>query len=148
VYAATSAGAAATWSSTTSRWASSSPTELNPAYGDVWPTTASSPTRPGVRGPNRKGTVENAIQHTQSIALKGHRFETIEEQNTFLEQWETRWAAPRIHGSARRQVEAMCQEERAHLKPLPLAGFRYFTECERQQECELNRFPVFGSDAV
>jgi transposase len=105
--------------------------ELNPVYRDVLAHygVVADPAR--VRDPNRKGTVENAIQHTQSTALKGKRFETIEEQNTFLEQWETRWAAPRIHGSARRQVEAMFQEERAHLKPLPLEGFRYYTECER-----------------
>jgi hypothetical protein len=83
-----------------------------------------------VRDPNRKGTVENAIQHTQSTALKGRRFETIDEQNVFLEQWETKWAAPRIHGSAKRQVEAMFQE-RAHLGALPLQGFSYYTECER-----------------
>lgn len=105
--------------------------ELNPVYRDVLAHygVVADPAR--VRDPNRKGTVENAILHTQSTALKGKRFETIEEQNTFLEQWETRWAAPRIHGSARRQVEAMFQEERAHLKPLPLEGFRYYTECER-----------------
>ncbi len=54
-----------------------------------------------VRDPNRKGTVENAIQHTQSTALKGRRFESIEEQNDFLEHWETKWAAQRIHGSVR-----------------------------------------------
>lgn len=105
--------------------------ELNPVYRDVLAHygVVADPAR--VRDPNRKGTVENAIQHTQSTALKGRRFETIEEQNAFLEQWEIKWAAPRIHGSARRQVEAMFQEERAHLKPLPLEGFRYFTECER-----------------
>lgn len=105
--------------------------ELNPVYRDVLAHygVVADPAR--VRDPNRKGTVENAIQHTQSTALKGRRFETIEEQNTFLEQWETKWAAPRIHGSARRQVEAMFQEERAHLKPLPFEGFRYYTECER-----------------
>ena len=73
-----------------------------------------------VRDPNRKGTVENAIQHTQSTALAGRRFESIDEQNAFLEHWETRWAAQRIHGSAKRQVEAMFQEERAALGPLPL----------------------------
>ena len=105
--------------------------ELNPVYRDVLAHygVVADPAR--VRDPNRKGTVENAIQHTQSTALKGRRFETIEEQNTFLEQWEIRWAAPRIHGAARRQVEAMFQEERAYLKPLPLEGFRYYTECER-----------------
>ncbi len=84
-----------------------------------------------VRDPNRKGSVENAIQHTQSTALKGRRFESIEEQNDFLEHWETKWAAQRIHGSAKRQVEVMFQEERLALKPLPLQGFQYFTECER-----------------
>lgn len=81
-----------------------------------------------VRDPNRKGTVENAIQHTQSTALKGKRFASIEEQNEYLEHWETKWAATRVHGSAKRQVEAMFQEERPHLRPLPLQGFQYFTE--------------------
>ena len=84
-----------------------------------------------VRDPNRKGTVENAIGHTQSTALKGRRFESIAAQNEYLEHWETKWAAPRIHGSERRQVEAMFQEERPHLLPLPLLGMSYFTEEQR-----------------
>ncbi|SFB13867.1 Transposase [Collimonas sp. OK607] len=105
--------------------------ELNPVYSAMLAHygVVADPAR--VRDPNRKGTVENAIQHTQSTALKGRRFESIEEQNAFLERWETKWAALRIHGSVRRQVEAMFQEERTHLKPLPLQGFQYFTECER-----------------
>ncbi len=104
---------------------------LNPVYRDVLAHygVVADPAR--VRDPNRKGTVENAIQHTQSTALKGKRFETIEAQNDFLEQWETKWAAQRIHGSMRRQVETMYQEERTHLKALPLEGFRYYTECAR-----------------
>ena len=81
-----------------------------------------------VRDPNRKGTVEHAIGHTQATALKGRRFETVEEQNAHLEHWETKWAAQRIHGSERRQVEAMFQEEKPHLLPLPLLGMQYFTE--------------------
>ena len=105
--------------------------ELNPVYSAMLAHygVVADPAR--VRDPNRKGTVENAIQHTQSTALKGRRFESIEEQNAFLERWETKWAALRIHGSVRRQVETMFQEERAHLKPLPLQGFQYFTEYER-----------------
>lgn len=81
-----------------------------------------------VRDPNRKGTVENAIQHTQGTALKGKRFESIDEQNAYLLHWEETWAAPRIHGRTQRQVEAMFQEERPHLKPLPLTSFRYFED--------------------
>ena len=84
-----------------------------------------------VRDPNRKGTVESAIQHTQATALKGRRFEAIEAQNTYLAHWEQSWAAKRIHGRAKRQVEEMFQEERPQLKALPIEGFRYFTEGSR-----------------
>lgn len=84
-----------------------------------------------VRDPNRKGSVEHAIGHTQDTALKGRRFETIEAQNEFLEHWETKWAAPRIHGSTRRQVQAMFEEERPQLQPLPSQGMQYFTEVKR-----------------
>ena len=105
--------------------------QLNPVYAAVLAHygVVADPAR--VRDPNRKGVVENAIGHTQATALKGRRFETIEEQNAFLEHWECKWAAQRIHGSARRQVEAMFLEERPCLKPLPLEGFQYFTESER-----------------
>ena len=84
-----------------------------------------------VRDPNRKGTVESAIQHTQSTALQGKRFESIEEQNEFLAQWELNWASKRIHGREKRQVESMYQEEKPHLRPLPAAGFQYFQEVVR-----------------
>lgn len=79
-----------------------------------------------VGDPDRKGTVENAVQHTQGTALKGRKFESIEEQNAWLAHWEERWAAPRIHGRKKRQVLEMFREEQPHLRPLPLEGFRYF----------------------
>jgi len=79
-----------------------------------------------VKDPNRKGTVENAVQHTQNTALKGRRFESIEAQNAWLAHWEQRWAAPRIHGRKKRQVMEMFREEQPFLRPLPLEGFRYF----------------------
>ncbi len=85
--------------------------------------------------PNRKGTVESAIQHTQSTALKGRRFETIEAQNEFLLHWEENWAAKRIHGRAKRQVEEMYQEERPFLKALPAEKFEIFKE-ETRTVCD------------
>ncbi|MDR5777136.1 MULTISPECIES: IS21 family transposase [unclassified Caballeronia] len=102
--------------------------ELNPVYAAMLAHygVVADPAR--VRDPNRKGTVENAIQHTQGTALKGRRFESIEEQNAFLEQWESNWAARRIHGSTRRQVQAMFEEERPHLRALPTRNFEYFTD--------------------
>jgi hypothetical protein len=84
-----------------------------------------------VRDPNRKGSVENAIQHTQSTALKGRRFDSLAEQNDFLEHWECNWAAKRIYGREKRQVQAMFEEERASLTALPLASFAFFQEMER-----------------
>jgi hypothetical protein len=84
-----------------------------------------------VLDPDRKGTVENAIQHTQGTALKGRQFETIEEQNEWLMHWEERWAAPRIHGRMKRQVQAMFEEEKPYLKTLPLQSVRYFKQGKR-----------------
>jgi transposase len=79
-----------------------------------------------VHDPNRKGTVESAIQHTQGTALKGKKFQSIEEQNVWLVHWEERWAAPRIHGRKKRQVMELYLEEKPFLRALPLEGFRYF----------------------
>lgn len=84
-----------------------------------------------VRDPNRKGTVENAIQHTQSTALKARKFDSIEAQNTWLAHWEERWAALRIHGRKKRQVLEMYQQEQPHLRALPVAGFHYFRQLTR-----------------
>lgn len=105
--------------------------ELNPVYAATLKhyDVVADPTR--VRDPDRKGTVESAIGHTQATALKGRRFQTIQEQNDFLEHWEVKWAASRIHGNERRQVQVMFEEERPHLQALPLLGMQYFTQGER-----------------
>ena len=84
-----------------------------------------------VADPNRKGTVENAIQHTQNTALKGRRFETIEQQNQWLMHWEENWASKRVHGRTKRQVEEMFQEEKSHLMELPIIQFGYFSQVVR-----------------
>lgn len=80
---------------------------------------------------NRKGTVENAVKHTQDTALKGRKFDSIEAQNEWLKHWEERWAAPRIHGRAKRQVEEMFKEEKPYLAQLPVSPFRYFRQEKR-----------------
>lgn len=100
--------------------------ELNPVYAEMLRHygVVADPCR--VRDPNRKGSVESAIQHTQGTALKGRRFESIEEQNEWLAHWEERWAAPRIHGRKKRQVIEMFREEQPHLRALPLTGFSCF----------------------
>jgi transposase len=105
--------------------------ELNPVYAATLAHygVVADPCRVG--DPNRKGTVENAIQHTQSTALKGRRFDSIEAQNAWLAHWEERWAALCIHGRKKRQVLEMFREEQPQLRPLPAEGMRYFEQCRR-----------------
>jgi transposase len=105
--------------------------ELNPLYAAVLAHYGSVADPARVRDPNRKGTVECAIQHTQNTALKGRKFESIEEQNKWLMHWEEVWASKRIHGRMKRQVAEMYQEELPHLGKLPLVGFRYFAQESR-----------------
>ncbi len=74
---------------------------------------------------------EPDLNPVYAAALKGRRFESIQAQNEFLAHWEQSWAAKRIHGTERRQVQAMFEEERSHLKLLPLLGMPYFEEAQR-----------------
>jgi transposase len=105
--------------------------ELNPVYVALLAHYGCVADPARVRDPNRKGSVENAIQHTQDTALKGRRFDSLEAQNEFLESWECKWAAKRIHGREKRQVQAMYEEERASLLPLPVTHFAFFREMVR-----------------
>jgi transposase len=79
-----------------------------------------------VRNPDRKGKVESGVGHAKKTPLKGLRFESLEEAQAYLDQWEERWADTRIHGTTKRQVSAMFAEERPTLLPLPLEPFRCY----------------------
>ena len=102
--------------------------ELNPVYAALLAHygVVADPCR--VADPDRKGTVENAIQHTQNTALKGRRFETIEQQNEWLMRWEENWASKRVHGRTKRQVQEMFMEEKPYLLVLPMTQFGYFSQ--------------------
>ena len=82
--------------------------------------------------PDLKGKVESAVGHTQGTALKGRTFESIEEHNVFLQRWNERWAFTRIHGTTKRQVREMFEEERPALLPLPPTRFEYYRIIERR----------------
>ena len=75
--------------------------------------------------------VESGVGHAQKTPLKGRRFETLEEAQTYLDHWEEKWADTRIHGTTKRQVAAMFAEEKPALLPLPLEPFRYYKYGER-----------------
>jgi transposase len=104
---------------------------LNPLYRDLLQHYGAVALPCRVRDPNRKGKVESGVGHAQKTPLKGLRFESLEEAQTYLDRWEERWAHTRIHGTTKRQVAAMFAEERPALLPLPLEPFRYYQHGER-----------------
>src|SRR5438552_19073613 len=104
---------------------------LNPLYRDLLAHygVVAMPCR--VRGPDRKGKVESGVGHAQKTPLKGQRFESLEEAQAYLDNWELRWADTPIQGTTKRQVAAMFAEEKPFLLPLPLEPFRYYQYGER-----------------
>ena len=104
---------------------------LNPLYRDLLQHYGSVALPCRVRDPDRKGKVESGVAHAKKTPLKGQRFESLEEAQAYLDQWEERWADTRIHGTTKRQVAAMFAEERPLLLPLPLEPFRYYQYGER-----------------
>ena len=99
---------------------------INPLYRDVLNHyhTVAMPCR--VADPDRKGKVERGVGHAKNTPLKGLRFESLQDAQTYLDHWEERWADTRIHGTTKRQVAAMFVEERPSLQPLPIEPFRYY----------------------
>jgi len=106
--------------------------ELNALYAAMLAhySVVAVPCRP--YAPDLKGKVESAVGHTQATALKGRRFESIEEQNALLTRWNERWAFTRIHGTTKRQVREMFEQERPSLQALPLTRFEYYRIIERR----------------
>ncbi len=99
---------------------------INPLYRDVLAHYGALAMPCRVRDPDRKGKVESGVGHAQKTPLKGMRFESLEEAQTYLDRWEERCADTRIHGTTKRQVAAMFAEEQPALLPLPLEPFRYY----------------------
>jgi transposase len=88
------------------------------------------PTKPYM--PRHKGKVESGVKYVQANALKGRKFPSNEAQNRFLADWESGVADTRIHGTTKRQVAKLFEEERPSLRPLPLDRFASFHEAQRK----------------
>jgi len=104
---------------------------INPLFKDVLAHYAVVAMPCRIQDPDRKGKVESGIGHAQKTPLKGQRFESLEEAQTYLDNWELRWADTRIHGTTKRQVAAMFAEEKPSLLRLPIEPFRYYQYGER-----------------
>lgn len=106
--------------------------ELNPKLRDFATHygTCILPTK--VATPEHKGKVESSVKYVQNNALKGRKFRSLQEQNRFLKWWENQIADTRIHGTVRRQVKAMFEEEKPFLQKLPEQLFPVFNEGQRK----------------
>jgi transposase len=82
--------------------------------------------------PRHKGKIESGINYVQDNALKGREFADLAAENQFLQEWESRVADTRIHGTTRLQVaEVFKTREQPQLRPLPVMLFPVFNEAPR-----------------
>jgi transposase len=82
--------------------------------------------------PRHKGKIESGINYVQDNALKGRAFGSLAAENQFLQEWESRVADTRIHGTTRQQVaEVFKTREQPALRPLPPTLFPVFSEAPR-----------------
>jgi transposase len=82
--------------------------------------------------PQHKGKVERGVGYAKNNALKGRQFASLAEQNAHLRHWEEHVADKRVHGTTRRQVAAVFEEERKALGPLPASVYECYQEGRRQ----------------
>jgi len=99
---------------------------LNPLYRDLLAHYGAVALTCRVGDPDRKGKVERSVGYAKNTPLKGLRFESLADAQSYLSGWEQNWADTRIHGTTKRQVAAMFQEEKPALLPLPLELFRHY----------------------
>ncbi len=104
---------------------------INPLFRDVLAHYGATALPARVRHPDRKGKVEAAIKAGQD-KIRGLRFESLAEAQEYLDRWERNWADTRIHGTTKRQVSAMFEEEKSHLLPLPVEHFSYYEYGKRK----------------
>jgi transposase len=98
--------------------------EVYAAFGRHWGFVPL-PSRP--YHPEENGVAERSGGYVKDNALKGRRFDSLEELARFLERWNRTIARVRIHGTTRKQVYAHFLEvDQPALQPLATAPFQLF----------------------
>jgi transposase len=83
------------------------------------------PSRP--RHPEEQGVTERGGSYLKGNALKGRRFDSLEELASFLQRWNRTVARVRIHGTTRKQVYGRFLDvEKPALQLLPEDRFSFF----------------------
>lgn len=119
--------------------------EINPLYEDYSKHAGFIPLPCRVATPQHKGKVESNVDYVQDNALAGKRFDSIDAQNAHLQNWNNTWASTRIHGTTKRQVTVMFEEERSSLQALPEKSFAYFKVGKRKVNALDSHIEVKGA---
>ncbi len=83
------------------------------------------PCRP--RHPQEQGVVERGGSYLKNNALKGRKFDSLEDLDAFLKRWNRTVARARIHGrTCKRVYTHFLEVEKPALKPLPAERFSLF----------------------
>jgi transposase len=94
------------------------------AFAEHWH-FAALPTRP--ENPEENGKQERSGGYVKGNALKGRRFNSLDEQNQYLRHWNRTIARLRIHGTTRKQVFTHFEEtDKKALQPLVAEPFAIF----------------------
>jgi transposase len=88
---------------------------INPLYRDVLQDYRAVPLPCRIADPDRKGKAERGVGYAKNTPLKGLRFESLEEAQTYLDHWEARWATTA-------STAPFYEEKTKHPNPLPLVG--------------------------
>jgi transposase len=91
------------------------------------------------KAPKKKGKVERGVQYVKRNFFKGHDFADIDEANRLLDEWVIKTAGERKHGTTGRKPLVAFDEDRAALRPLPVAPFVPVTwkQATVHQDCQL-----------
>jgi hypothetical protein len=79
-----------------------------------------------------KGKVERPFRYIREDFFLARSFRNLDDLNGQLRHWLDSVANLRVHATTRRIVNEAFAEERAHLRPLPLAPFRAVLRLERR----------------
>ena len=83
-----------------------------------------------------KGKVERPFRYIREDFFLARSFRNLADLNEQLRHWLNTVANPRVHATTRRVVNEAFVEEKAHLRPLPLAPFRAVLRLERRISCD------------
>ena len=119
--------------------------ELNPNYLALGEHYNFIPIPCRVATPQHKGKVESGVKYAQNNALKAKKFQSLESQNAYLRFWNKTWACTRIHGTTKKQVQAMFEQEKPTLQPLPETSYEFFKIGDRKVNALDSHIEVAGA---